>query len=250
MRGMRLGLFLVAATLGLALPSAGAGQTGERAAAETVRSCAREVPVGSARLAYVALARKPTVAFRAPGRRPFVRFAPRNANGLRTVFSIRRVVRDQRCLPAWYRVQLPIRPNGVVGYVRAGTVDVGAVRTRIMVDLSARRLTLFRGGRRVLRVRVSIGSPATPTPTGRFYVNQRVKAADPTGPYGPAALGVSAFSPVLTGWAQGGPIAVHGTNHPELIGQAVSTGCVRVRNAVIHRLFPAVPAGTPVRIRS
>ena len=30
-------------------------------------------------------------------------------------------------------------------------------------------------------------------------------------------LGISAYSPVLTGWAQGGPIAIHGTNEPDLI---------------------------------
>jgi lipoprotein-anchoring transpeptidase ErfK/SrfK len=48
------------------------------------------------------------------------------------------------------------------------------------------------------------------------------------GPYGPAALGISAFSNVLTGWAQGGPIAIHGTNAPWSIGRAVSNGCIRV----------------------
>ena len=48
-------------------------------------------------------------------------------------------------------MQLPVRPNGVTGFVRAGAVDVGKVRTRIRVDVSARRLTLFRNGRPVLR---------------------------------------------------------------------------------------------------
>ena len=63
------------------------------------------------------------------------------------------------------------------------------------------------------------------------------------------AIGISAFSDVLTGWAQGGPIAIHGTNQPWSIGRAASNGCLRVRNAVLQRLFDATLAGTPVVIR-
>jgi lipoprotein-anchoring transpeptidase ErfK/SrfK len=73
--------------------------------------------------------------------------------------------------------------------------------------------------------------------------------ADASGPFGPAALGISAFSNVLTGWTQGGPVAIHGTNEPWSIGHAVSNGCVRVRNRVLRRVFAAAPAGTPVLIR-
>jgi lipoprotein-anchoring transpeptidase ErfK/SrfK len=101
----------------------------------------------------------------------------------------------------------------------------------------------------VLRTTVAIGSHATPTPTGRYYVNQRLIPADPSGPYGPAALGVSAYSNVLTGWTQGGPIGIHGTNEPWSIGKAVSNGCIRLRNPVLRRLFDQTLAGTPVIIR-
>ena len=80
-------------------------------------------------------------------------------------------------------------------------------------------------------------------------LRRRLVLADPTGPYGPAAVGISAFSPVLTGWPQGGPVAIHGTNEPWSIGHPVSNGCIRVRNPVLKRLFDAVPAGTPVLIR-
>jgi lipoprotein-anchoring transpeptidase ErfK/SrfK len=55
---------------------------------------------------------------------------------------------------------------------------------------------------------------------------------------------------VLTGWTQGGPIAIHGTNRPDLIGRAVSNGCIRVRNDVLRRIFAATPEGTPVEIQS
>jgi lipoprotein-anchoring transpeptidase ErfK/SrfK len=152
------------------------------------------------------------------------------------------------CGASWYRVKLPMRPNGIVGYVRPGDVLVRAVRTRIVVDLSARELTFYRAGRRILRTPVAVGSPSTPTPIGRFYVNQRLVPTDPGGPFGPAALGVSAFSDVLTGWVQGGPIGIHGTNAPWSIGRAVSNGCIRVPNATLTRLFAGTPGGTPVII--
>ena len=41
---------------------------------------------------------------------------------------------------------------------------------------------------------------------------------------------------------------IHGTNKPETVGQAVSHGCVRMRNEDIERLFELVPVGTPVYI--
>src|SRR5439155_10204022 len=114
---------------------------------------------------------------------------------------------------------------------------------------SRRRLSFYRGGREVFETSVAVGSPSTPTPIGRYYVNQLLQPESSGGPYGPAAIGVSAFSNVLTGWAQGGPIGIHGTNEPWSIGRAVSNGCIRVRNPVLRRLFAAARAGTPVVIR-
>lgn len=43
-------------------------------------------------------------------------------------------------------------------------------------------------------------------------------------------------------------IAVHGTNHPELLGQSVSHGCIRMTNEAARRLYHAVDVGTPVII--
>jgi lipoprotein-anchoring transpeptidase ErfK/SrfK len=42
--------------------------------------------------------------------------------------------------------------------------------------------------------------------------------------------------------------ALHGTNRPETVGQAVSHGCVRLRNEDISRLYEMVAVGTPVYI--
>ena len=205
--------------------------------------------LGSARLAYAAVVRAQARVSRRPGGRAFATFGRRNVNGVPTIFSIRGVRVDRRCRPASYLVQIPKRPNGVTAWVRAADVDVERVRTRILVDLSERRVTLYKAGKRLLSATAAIGSPATPTPTGSFYVNQRLIPTDPTGPYGPGAVGISAFSNVLTGWVQGGPIAIHGTNAPWSIGKAVSNGCIRLPNRTLEKVFSQALSGTPVLIR-
>jgi hypothetical protein len=202
--------------------------------------------LGSRRVAYAAVVQQPTRVFRRPGRAAFARFGLKNVNGVETVFGVTGAVLTRSCRATWYHVQLPMRPNGASGYVRARDLWLTKVRTRIVVDVSARRLSFFRRGRLVLRARAAVGSGATPTPYGHFYVNQRLIPANPNGPYGPGAIGISAFSNVLTGWTQGGPVAIHGTNEPWSIGRAVSNGCVRLPNPVVWRLFRATPAGTPV----
>ena len=186
--------------------------------------------------------------FRKPGRVPFARFGPLNVNEVPTVFAALESVVGAGCKAAWYRVMLPLKPNGQTGYVRARDVNLRPLRTRIVVDLSTRRLTVFDRGRRVLKATVAIGSRATPTPTGRFYVNQRFRD-NPAGPYGWAAIGISAFSEVLHGWPQGGPVAIHGTNRPSLLGLPVSNGCIRVSNETVKRLWRLAPTGTPVQVQ-
>jgi hypothetical protein len=188
-------------------------------------------------------------AFRAPGVRPFARFGVRNVNGAVTIFGAIGERLDDTCRPVWIHVALPMRPNGITGWVPAAKVRVAAVHTRIVVDVSRRSVRLYKWGRLVLRSRAAVGSSATPTPVGRFYVNQKLVPSDPGGPFGPGAVGISAFSPVLTGWAQGGPIAIHGTNEPWSIGRPVSNGCIRLPNPVLRRLFSQARVGTPVLIR-
>jgi hypothetical protein len=206
--------------------------------------------VGTATRSYAAAARRPIAVHDEPGGAVVERFGRINPNGVTTVFGVlgRRVGED--CAPSWYRVRLPRRPNGRVGWVRAADVTIAEVRTRILVDLSARRVTLYRDGRELVSTRAAIGSTATPTPTGSYYVDQRLLSGDSGGPFGPGAVGIAAYSEVLTGWTQGGPIAIHGTNRPDLIGRAVSNGCIRVRNDVLRRIFAAAPEGTPVLIQS
>jgi L,D-transpeptidase catalytic domain len=204
-------------------------------------------PLRTGALAFAAIVRTNAAAHVRPGGPIVGRYARLNVNGVPTVFG---VLARARCGGEWLRVQLPTRPNGVLGWVRAGDVELVRVRTRIEVDLSTRRVTLYRGGRELIATTAAIGAADTPTPTGSYYVNQRLVAPDPSGPFGPAAIGISAFSPVLQDWIQGGPIAIHGTNRPDLLGGAVSHGCIRVRNDVLARMFSLAVAGTPVVIRA
>lgn len=212
-------------------------------------AASRTVRLRTAALAFGGVAIHGATAYRQPGRTPFARFGPRNVNGAQTVLGVLSVLTDGACRATWYHVQLPLKPNGSTGYVRASALSLATVHTRIVVDLSERKLELYRSGRPVLRATVAVGSLATPTPTGSFYVNQRLIPENASGPYGPGAVGVSAFSEVLTGWAQGGPVAIHGTDAPWSIGRPVSNGCIRLPNATLRRVFAAAAAGTPVTIR-
>jgi len=209
-----------------------------------------ESGLGGERHAYAAVAERETVAYDEPGGTRISSFGVLNVNGHASVFGVRRVVLGADCGIEWYRVRLPVRPNGIEGYIHADDVRLVRVHTRITVDLSERELVLHRDGEPVLHSLVAIGAPGTPTPTGRYYVNQRLIASDATGPWGPGALGISAFSDVLQEWIQGGPIAIHGTNAPSSIGQAASHGCIRLPNDVLNRVFEAADAGTPVIIQA
>ena len=80
-------------------------------------------------------------------------------------------------------------------------------------------------------------------------VDARVRLLDPTGPYGAGQVSVAGFSDVYQTFGGGiGQIAIHGTDQPNLIGQGVSHGCVRVTNPQILRLLAVVPTGAPVDI--
>ncbi len=126
---------------------------------------------------YATIAERKTVAYDAPGGKPIETFGTHNENGHVTVFGVRRVVLNEDCKIEWYRVWLPMRPNGSEGYVHADDVRLVRRERRITIDLSDRELVLYREGEPVLRSTVAIGAPGTPTPTGRYYVNQRLIAA-------------------------------------------------------------------------
>lgn len=178
---------------------------------------------------------------------PLFAFEAVNPFGQRLSMLVTAARRDEAG-NAWFEVLLPIKPNGSRGWIREGIARLIPVRVRIVVDLSERILRHYRDGELVHRFSVGIGRPEAPTATGTFYVWARVPQADPSGPYGVYALGISGFSEALSDWPGGGRMAVHGTPNASDRGQRVSNGCVRVYNPDM-RALRRVPLGTPVIIR-
>lgn len=149
----------------------------------------------------------------------------------------------------WLRVEIPVRPNGTDGYVAAADVTLSNTSFRLDLRLGTRMLTLYDGNTVVLSTPVVIGKPETPTPTGRFYITDEVEQDNPAGAYGPVALPTNAYSEHIDEFDNGVPvIALHGTNRPELVGQDVSNGCIRIPNDVIQQIVNAIPIGTPIDI--
>ncbi len=210
-------------------------------------SCAVALASKSTR-SYAAVVRKLAVVRSKPGGKIIRQFGAVDQNDYPTVFGVVGKKVDRYCKATWYHVQLPVKPNGSTGWVAAAAVRTYAITSKVVVHLSTRRLVAYKGGKPVLAVPVAVGSAQTPTPVGRFYINERFILSDPNGPFGVAALGISAHSNVLTNWVQGGPIALHGTDEPLSIGHPDSHGCVRLSNADMRRLLPFAPAGTPVVI--
>jgi len=145
----------------------------------------------------------------------------------------------------WLRVPLQLRPNGTVGWIPASAAALRPMRERIVVDRSARTIDLFRDGHVLLHARVAVGAPGWETPLGQFYVTARFVPDDPF--LGVFAFETSAYSK-LTDWPGGGIVGIHGTSAPQLIGQAISHGCVRVTNRTARQLQRHVKAGTPISI--
>jgi hypothetical protein len=154
----------------------------------------------------------------------------------------------------WLHVALPVRPNGSTGWIRAADVELRPVEVAVEVDLDARELTVrdltaATEDAVILRTPTAIGDADHPTPTGTFFVTDKLDTGDPGGAYGPYALGLSAYSEVLTEFAGGeGQVGIHGTDTPASVGQAASKGCLRVPNGVVEQLAHLLPLGTPVTI--
>ena len=173
--------------------------------------------------------------------------------GSRTEFGSPRTLGVVRRDGRWLGVTLPELANGKVGWVdaRAAGLVTGRIRVRLDVDLSARRLVLRRGGHVVRVVRVSIGRPGSPTPTGSFAVTDKLPGARYSAAYGCCILALSGRQPnVPAGWTGGDRLAIHGASAGEAIGAAVSAGCLHAGERDLRRLMHVVPLGAPVVIRA
>ena len=171
----------------------------------------------------------------------------RPLTNVRTVLPI---VGSAAAHPGWLRVGLPGRPSGLTGWIRDRAHRRSATAWLVTLRLSTRRVTVFHHGRVVRHFRAVIGAPGTPTPRGRFFVEEAVALAPGT-QGGPFALALSARSAVLQEFAGGpGQTALHGTRGLSgARGTAVSHGCVRLSTKAITWLARRVGAGVPFDVR-
>ncbi|MBI5310306.1 MAG: L,D-transpeptidase [Actinobacteria bacterium] len=149
----------------------------------------------------------------------------------------------------WVQVRLPMRGSGRTGWLRRGILgSYRSVRTHLVISRNRFRATLYRSGKTVWSARIGIGKKGTVTPAGNFYIRNKLIVSRPGGPYGPYAMGLSAYSPSLSDWPGGGIIGIHGTNQPGILPGRVSHGCIRVKNSKIRKLYRIMPPGTPVTV--
>jgi lipoprotein-anchoring transpeptidase ErfK/SrfK len=149
----------------------------------------------------------------------------------------------------WAGVTSELLPNGVLGWVRLDSRELGAGwgTTAIVVDLSDRRAVLQRDGEVVREFAVTVGAPGYETPTGHFAVTDTFRG-DLNPVYGCCALALSATQPqVPSGWLGGNRIAIHGTTGE--LGIAASHGCIRAADGDVSALVDRVSLGTPVFVR-
>lgn len=164
--------------------------------------------------------------------------------------SLRTLLVTAKRSDGWLQVQLPVRPNGTRAWIRKSSVVLDVVPMRIVINRSLRTLTLLRDGVRVARFKVAVGKPSTPTPTGLFWVIDKLPTGNPGGAFGPYALGLSGYSNVLKSFDGGdGVVGIHGTNVFSSVGHPVTHGCIRLYNSDITKLYKKVWLGTPVLIR-
>lgn len=155
----------------------------------------------------------------------------------------------------WVQVRLPERPNRAAAWIDSELLLLRPTSWRIDVSLATRTLTLDHAGTTTRRIRVVIGAPATPTPTGLFAIIG-AWPSPPNALLGSWILALTAHSNVLHEFDGGnGRIGIHGRGGPSLLdplGTAQSHGCVRLANTAIdwlvHSIGTAQLPGTPVQI--
>ncbi len=152
----------------------------------------------------------------------------------------------------WAKVFVPVRPNGTTTWVQTAFFTTETHDYHITIDISESVVRVFRGDQELIeggQIAV-MGQETRPTPVVRSYIDEMIPGASLSPAYGDWVLSIAAFSESLGTFGGGGmpKLALHGTNQPELMGQYVSSGCVRIPNAVVSFIAATVPVGTIVDI--
>lgn len=126
--------------------------------------------------------------------------------------------------------------------------------TRLVVSLRDRRVSLFKANKLQTTYPIAVAQAGWETPTGNFQILDMEQNPSWTHPITGEKVPPGANNPLgvawIGFWTDGeSEIGFHGTNQEELIGEAVSHGCLRMRNADIKAIYAQVAAGTPVVVQ-
>lgn len=133
---------------------------------------------------------------------------------------------------------------------------------RLVANLAARKVTLFDRGAVVKSYRIAIGTPDSPTPTGKWKIHEIRK--NPVW-YVPASIReeMAAKNKPVVETVKPGPdnplgtrfirigetsVGFHGTIRPDSIGRAASHGCMRMKNEDVEDLAARIAVGVPVEL--
>lgn len=148
------------------------------------------------------------------------------------------------------RVPVPYSSRGGVGWIPLKGLHKLHTGITVRADLSRHLITVERLGKVIFRMKAATGASWSPTPTGRYFVTDRVPFYVGSS-YGSFAFGISNYQYNLpAGWQGGSQLAIHGTNDPGSIGRSVSAGCLRVSEQSLALLEPLLRLGTPVIIQA
>jgi lipoprotein-anchoring transpeptidase ErfK/SrfK len=153
----------------------------------------------------------------------------------------------------WLRIMMPERPNMSTAWVRADDVTRSSSSFRIVIRLAQTRLTAYQDGVELFSAPVGIGTAATPTAPGSFFVAVIEKPGPPG--YGPLVLDTNGHSEAIQSWegsgdaitAIHGPISASSDARIGSTGTRISNGCIRMHEADLVKL-DVIPLGTPVDI--
>jgi lipoprotein-anchoring transpeptidase ErfK/SrfK len=128
----------------------------------------------------------------------------------------------------------------------------------IIVVTAERHLYLVQGNGRAIRYGIGVGREGFQW-QGLVNVTRKAEWPDWTPP--PEMIQRQPYLPRFMAGGPGNPLGaramylgttvyrIHGTNRPDTIGTAVSSGCFRLVNADVADLYDRVPVGTKVVIR-
>jgi len=131
---------------------------------------------------------------------------------------------------------------------------VSQTDTQLVVSLSDRKVSLYKAGKVQGTYPLAVAQAGWETPTGTFQVLNKEQNPTFVHPITGEEIPPGTDNPLgvawIGFWTDGeSEIGFHGTNQEELIGEAVSHGCLRMRNADIEAIYALVSEGTPVVVQ-